>query len=238
MKASGRPSELGAIADVVVKRGKDGALVRVSDVGRVVDGEKEQRTLTQVNGVRSVTFNVQKQGGSNTVAVVDGVTAALAKVELPADIELTKLIDASDYIRINISHLWEHLLVGGIMAVLVIFLFMLDVRSTLISSLALPTSIIATFFVMWQLGFTLNIMSMLGITLAIGILIDDSVVVRENIFRHMEHGEAPVEAARKGTAEIALAVLATTLTIVAVFVPVAFTGGLVGKFFREFGLTV
>lgn len=238
VKASGRPEELDALAATVVKRGAGGALIRVRDVGRVIDGEKEQRTITQVNGVRSVTFNVQKQGGSNTVAVVDGVTAALAGVELPADIELTKLIDASDFIRINISHLWEHLLVGGLMAILVIYLFMLDVRSTLISSLALPTSIIATFFVMWQLDFTLNIMSMLGITLSIGILIDDSVVVRENIFRHMERGEHPVDAARNGTAEIALAVLATTLTIVAVFVPVAFTGGLVGKFFREFGLTV
>jgi len=238
LKASGRFTRVAEIRELELVRRADGGVVRLGDVAEVVDGVAEQRTITQVDGQPGVTFHVQKQGGSNTIAVTDLVEVALASLELPEGWEVTKLIDASEFIRINMAHLWEHLIVGGLMAVLVIFLFMLDWRSTVISSIALPTSIISTFFVMWQLGFSLNMMSMLGLTLAIGVLIDDSVVVRENIFRHMERGADPVKAAREGTREIAMAVLATTLTIVAVFVPVAFTGGLVGLFFREFGITV
>src|SRR5262249_36870784 len=127
---------------------------------------------------------------------------------------------------------------GGAMAILIILVFMLDLRSTIISAFALPTSVVATFFLMYALGFTLNMMTLLGLSLAIGLLIDDAVVVRENIFKHLERGEPPFEAALRGTEEIALSVLATTLTIVAVFVPVAFMSGLVGQFFRQFGLTV
>ena len=240
VKASGRFQRVQDVKDMVLLAQPDGTRVRVSDVARVVDGEKERRTATRVNGVEAVTFDVQKQGGANSVAVVDRVKAALKKLSgsLPEDVTVTAVLDTSKYIRTNIENLWSHLLTGGAMAVLVIFVFMLDWRSTLISSLALPTSVIATFFVMWQLGFTLNIMSMLALTLAIGILIDDSVVVRENIFRHMEQGKDAMTAAREGTREIAAAVLATTLTIVAVFMPVAFTGGMIGSFFRQFGITV
>src|SRR5262249_22037306 len=127
---------------------------------------------------------------------------------------------------------------GGAMAILIILVFMLDLRSTIISAFALPTSVVATFFLMYVLGFTLNMMTLLGLSLAIGLLIDDAVVVRENIFKHLERGEPPREAALRGTEEISLSVLATTLTIVAVFVPVAFMSGFVGQFFRQFGLTV
>ncbi len=238
VKTEGRPTSIEALRAMPLMPQPGGGAVRVGDIADVSMGTEDARTLARVNGVPALTFEVQKQGGSNTVEIVDLVVAELAKMKLPSDIQLEKIIDSSTYIRVNISHLWEHLLVGGLMAVLVIFLFMLDWRSTVISSLALPTSIITTFFFMWQLDFSLNIMSMLGLTLAIGILIDDSVVVRENIFRHMERGADPVTAAREGTKEIAMAVFATTLTIVAVFVPVAFTGGIVGGFFREFGITV
>jgi hydrophobe/amphiphile efflux-1 (HAE1) family protein len=240
LKAVGTFQKPQDIAQVVLVARPDGSQIRVGDVATVVDGVAEERSLTRVNGVDAVTFDVQKRGGTNTVAVVDQVESALDELrpQLPNGTAISRVVDTSGFIRNNMSDLKRALLLGGIFAVLVIFLFMLDWRSTLISALALPTSVIATFVVMYILGFTLNIMTMMGLSLAIGLLIDDSVVVRENIFRHMERGEDPVTAARRGTGEIALAVMATTMTIVAVFGPVAFTGGIIGKFFREFGITV
>lgn len=241
VKTSARPRSADELANTIITSVPGGGVIRLSDVAKVDLGHEELRTLSRINGVPSLTFDIQKQGGANTVEIskaVDLEIAKLAKAPGTSDIKIEKIIDAADFIQINVDHLWEHLIVGGLMAIFVIFLFMLDWRSTLISSVSLPISIITTFFFMWQLGFTLNIMSMLGLTLAVGILIDDSVVVRENIFRHLEMGKTPKEAAAEGTREIALAVLATTFTILAVFVPVAFTGGMIGKFFREFGLTV
>jgi len=241
VKTEARPRSADELAHTVLSALPNGGVLRLSDVAEVSLGLSELRTLSRINGVAAVTFDIRKAGGANTVEVsknVDLAIASLAKGPAAGDITIDKIIDAADFIKINVDHLWEHLIVGGLMAVLVIFLFMLDWRSTLISSVSLPVSIITTFFFMWQLGFTLNIMSMLGLTLAVGILIDDSVVVRENIFRHLEMGKSPRDAAAEGTREIALAVLATTFTILAVFVPVAFTGGMVGKMFREFGLTV
>ncbi|MEW5848018.1 MAG: efflux RND transporter permease subunit [Myxococcota bacterium] len=240
LKAVARFQSPREVEDVVLIAMPNGTQVRVRDVGTVIDGVKEARTLTRVNGNPSVTFQIQKQSGTNTVATADGVEAAMARLQktLPPDITITKVGDSSRFIRSNVKQLWDALIEGAIFAILVIFLFMLDWRSTFISALALPTSVVATFFVIWQLGFTLNIMSMLGLSLAIGLLIDDSVVVRENIFRHMERGADPLTAARRGTTEIALAVMATTFTVVAVFVPVAFTGGIIGRMFRQFGLTV
>lgn len=216
------------------------APVRLKDVAEVVDGNKEQRTRNRVNGKSSVSFEVVKASGTNTVAIADGVRLRLAKLEgrLPNDVTITEIMDSSVFIRENAHEVNIAILYGGAMAILVIFLFMLDWRSTLISALALPVSVVTTFFVMGLLGFTLNMMTLLGLSLAIGLLIDDAVVVRENIFRHMELGETPMVAASKGTKEIALAVMATTFTIVAVFVPVAFTSGMIGQFFRQFGLTV
>jgi hydrophobe/amphiphile efflux-1 (HAE1) family protein len=240
LQAEGRFHSPEEVGEVVLAAQPDGTQVRVRDVGRVVDGVSEARSLTRVDGVPSVTLEVQKQAGTNTVEVVDSVDAAVAKLgaRLPPDVRIVKVIDAARFIRNNIVQLREALILGAVFAVAVIFLFMLDWRSTFISAIALPTSVVFTFFVMWQLGFTLNILSMLGLQLSVGLLIDDSVVVRENIFRHMERGEDPVTAARMGTREIALAVMATTFTVVAVFGPVAFTGGLVGRMFKQFGLTV
>jgi HAE1 family hydrophobic/amphiphilic exporter-1 len=240
LKAAGRFTSPRDVENVVLTSRPDGTQIRVRDVGTVVDGNTEMRTLTRVNGERAVLFDVMKQAGANTVAVSDAVMARLDEMTrtFDADVRVTLVTQQARFIKNNIEKLRHHLVVGGLLAVLVIFLFMLDVRSTLISAVALPTSVIATFFAMWQMGFSFNILSMLALTLAIGLLIDDSVVVRENIFRHLEAGENPIEAARKGTREIALAVLATTLTICAVFIPVAFMQGLIGRFFKEFGLTL
>lgn len=240
VKAVGSFSQARDVEAVVLAAMPDGQQIRVRDVAKVIDDVKEQRTRTRVNGDDCIIIEIQKQSNTNTVAVVDATQKALdgMKQHLPRNTTITKIMDASSFIRNNMHELYEALILGGLLAVLVIYLFMLDWRSTLISAFALPTSVITTFFVLWQLGFTLNVMTMLGLTLAIGLLIDDSVVVRENIYRHLERGADPVTAAKRGTAEIALAVMATTFTIVAVFAPVAFTEGIVGRMFRQFGLTI
>ena len=240
VKADGRFRSVEEIRDVVVAALPSGAQVRLADVATVADTYKDVRTLTRLNGVDAVTLEVQKQGGTNTVAIADKVIAVVAGLgeTLPKDFHLVKVIDSSPFIRRNIEGVTRDLLFGGLMAVLVVFLFMLDWRSTLITSLSLPTSVITTFLMMKWMGFTFNLLSLLGLSLSIGLLIDDAVVVRENIFRHMHMGKDPITAAREGTAEIGLAVMATTFTIVAVFVPVGFMGGIVGRMFRQFGLTV
>ena len=241
VKTEARPRSAEELGATVLSALPGGGVLRLRDVATVTLGLEELRTLSRINGSPALTFDIQKAGGANTVEVSKNVDLEVAKLAAAADakdIKVEKIIDSADFIKINVGHLWEHLIVGGLMAIFVIFLFMLDWRSTLISSVSLPVSIITTFIFMSMLGFTLNIMSMLGLTLAVGILIDDSVVVRENIFRHLEMGKDPKTAASEGTKEIALAVLATTFTILAVFIPVGFMGGMVGKFFREFGLTV
>lgn len=240
VRAVGELAGVAAIRDLVVTTARDGSAVRLSDVAKVEDGFEEKRTRVRSNGEEAVSFAVVKQSGRNTVAVADLVKARLTKLEaaLPAGMKTELIIDQSKYIRENAHEVEISIVFGGAMAILIILIFMLDLRSTIISAFALPTSVIATFFLMYALGFTLNMMTLLGLSLAIGLLIDDAVVVRENIFKHLERGEPPREAALKGTEEIALSVLATTLTIVAVFVPIAFMSGIVGQFFRQFGLTV
>ncbi|MEO6418907.1 MAG: efflux RND transporter permease subunit [Polyangiaceae bacterium] len=228
------------IRELIVATGPDGSSVRLSDIAEVEDGFEEMRTKIRANGESAVSFEVVKQSGQNTVAICDLVKAKLAKMEkaFPPGVRTNLIIDQSRFIRVNTHEVEVSIFFGGAMAVLVILLFMLDIRSTLISSVALPTSVIATFFVMYLLHFSLNMMTLLGLSLAIGLLIDDAVVVRENISKHLERGEDPRTAALEGTKEISLSVLATTLTVVAVFVPVAFMDGIVGQFFRQFGLTI
>lgn len=218
----------------------NGQIVRVEDVGEVVDGSQERRTYVRVNGQEAVSLDIVKQAGANTVAVADNLYEAIerARAKVPPGMSLGVIVDSSVFIRENANHVLQELILGGLAAIAVIFLFMLDWRSTLISALALPTSIVATFFAIWMLGYTLNTMTLLGLSLSIGFLIDDAIVVRENIYRHLEMGEPPMEAASKGTKEIALAVLATTASILAVFIPVAFTEGLIGRLFRQFAITV
>jgi HAE1 family hydrophobic/amphiphilic exporter-1 len=228
------------IRQVIVATAADGSVVRLKDVAEVVDGFAEQRTLVRVNSTEAVTFEVRKQSGTNTVEVAHGVKAKLAELakSFPKGTTAAALIDTSHFIELELESVEHHIVIGALMAVLVILVFMMDLRSTLISAVALPTSVIGTFFVMYVLGFTLNMMTLLALSLAIGLLIDDAVVVRENIFKHIERGKPPMQAALDGTKEVALSVFATTLTIIAVFLPVAFVEGMVGQFFRQFGITI
>jgi len=238
LRTKGEFTSIDEIGNVIL-RSTAGSTVRLRDVARVVDGYEDRTTTTRLNGVDAVSFGVRKQAGGNTVAITDRINAVLAK-NAGAFPELTikPIHEDARFIRSNLEDVRLNIIFGGIMAVLVVFVFMRDWRSTLITALALPTSVIATFFFMWAAGFTLNMMTLMAISLVIGILIDDAVVVRENIYRHMEQGDDPMTAARKGTAEIGLAVMATTFTILAVFLPVGFMTGLVGQFFKSFALTV
>lgn len=217
---------------------RHGTLIKLRDIGYAEDGLEDERSLTRFNGKTAVGLSVKRQSGENTVAVAERVKAAIAAVKPPQGVKLDVTFDQSKFIRRSIEDVQVSLWLGAVLAVLIIFVFLRSVRSTLISAVALPTSVIATFAFIQYFGFTLNVMTMLGLSLSIGILIDDSIVVLENIYRRMEEGEEPVQASREGASEIGLAVMATTLSIVAVFVPVAFMKGIVGKFFFEFGITV
>ncbi len=217
-----------------------GKSVYLSDVADVIDGVEEQTSLTRLNGKTAVGLNIIKQSGSNTVQVAKEVNRQLDKIrkEIPEGVSINVAKDNSIFIRDSINDVLFDIFYGGLLAVLVIYLFLANFRATIISALALPTSIIASFIIMYALGFTLNMMSLLALSLAVGLLIDDAIVVIENIYRHMAQGETPIEAAKSASEEIGLAVMATTFTIVAVFVPVAFMPGIVGRFFYQFGITI
>jgi len=218
---------------------REGSVVTFSDIGRVVDTYEEPRSLARLNGRSSVSLSIVKQSGTNTVQVVDDVIARLEyiKTTLPPDLQIDTIRDQSRFIRKSFSEIQHHLILGGIFASIVVFFFIRNVRSTVIAALAIPASIIGTFTVMKAFGFTLNNMTMLALSLATGIVIDDAIVVLENIFRHVEeHGTPPKEAASKATDEIGLAVMATTLSLVVIFLPVAFMTGQVGRYFFSFGI--
>jgi hydrophobic/amphiphilic exporter-1 (mainly G- bacteria), HAE1 family len=213
----------------------------VKDIGEVEDGGEEPRSAAILNGDPSIVLAVRKQSGSNTVQVVDDVKARLEdmKKTLPAGATLEVVRDDSGVIRTSIAGVKEHLVLGAILAAFVVFLFLGNVRSTIIAALAIPTSIIGTFAAMWGMGFTLNTITLLALALAVGIVIDDAIVVLENVFRFVdEKGYPPRKAAVAATKEIGLAVLATTLSLIAVFLPVAFLGGIPGRFLKSFGMTM
>jgi HAE1 family hydrophobic/amphiphilic exporter-1 len=219
---------------------KDGSAVTFGDVGRAVDTIEEVRSLARLNGRPAIAVDVVKQSGTNTVAVVDRVLARLETIQaiLPPDVVMEPIRDQSRFIRRSFDDIKLHLIFGGLLASVVVYLFIRNVRATIIAALAIPASIIGTFTVMKALGFTLDNMTMLALSLATGIVIDDAIVVLENIFRFVEEkGMTPREAASKATDEIGLAVLATTLSLVVIFVPVAFMTGQVGRYFYSFGLT-
>ncbi len=227
--------------DAIVVATRSGAQITLAQVGRAEDGAEEAETAGNVDGKSAVILAVQRQSGTNTVAVVDEVTQRLnaMRSRLPAGYKLEIVRDQSDFIKDSVKTVQEHLIVGAILAALVVLLFLRNWRSTLIAAIAIPASIISTFALMYAMGFTLNLLTLLALTLAVGIVIDDAIVVLENIYRHMEEkGLSPFEAAIEGTREIGLAVLATTLSLVAVFLPVAFMGGIVGRFMYSFGLTM
>ena len=217
-----------------------GAPVRIGDIARVEDGEEEKRSYSSVNGQAAIGLLVRKQSGANTVQVAENVREALEKLktQIPAGVRVSVPTDNSTFISNTIHDVQFDLLYGAILAILIIFFFLHDWRATLISALALPISVVATFAFILAMGFTFNMLTMLALSLSIGILIDDAIVVIENIHRHLMMGKKPMAAASEATAEIGLAVIATTASIVAVFVPVATMRGIIGRFFMQFGLTV
>ncbi len=217
-----------------------GTPVRLGDVAQVLDGPAEARSQATLDGRGAIGLIVQKQSGANTVQVAEAVKQSLGRLQglLPEGSKVELVVDGAKFIRSSIAAVQEDMILGGVLAVLVVLLFLRNWRSTIVSAVALPTSIIGTFAVMQALGFTFNIVTMLALTLSIGLLIDDAIVVIENIVRHLERGQRPQQAAEEGTGEIALAVLAVTLAVVAVFVPVAFMDGIMGRFFYQFGVTV
>lgn len=239
VRTIGKYKNVTDIENVIVAN-KEGLLIRLSDVAAVADTWAEERMLARANGQPSVLIAVQKQSGTNTVAIADKVKTTMSNVQalLPPDVKVAITRDSSQYIRSSVNDVMESMIFGGLLAVAITFLFLQNARATVIGAIAIPTSVVATFFLLKMMNFTLNNMSLMGLSLAVGILIDDAIVVIENIYRHMELGKTPMEAARDGTSEISLAVMATTLSILAVFVPVGSMNGIVGQFFKQFGLTV
>ena len=243
VRVTGKIRDPMAFRDVVVTV-RNGTPIRIRDVANVVDGFADRRSASFINDgetlVPSVSLEVLKITGSNTVAVSDGVKQVVEELQksLPADIQLTLIRDDSIKIRESLADVELSIILGAVLTIAIIYLFLNSWRSTVITGLTLPVSIISAFFVMWVFNFTLNTMTLLALSLAIGLLIDDAIVVRENILRHLEMGKDHYRAAKEGTDEIGLAVLSTTLAVVAVFVPVAFMGGQIGMIFFQFGVTV
>ncbi len=226
-------------SNIIVKN-QNGYPIKVSDVGRVENTGADPTSSVSLNGSPSVSLAIIKQSGANTVAVIQGVKAKLAQLQqtLPKDLQIGVVRDQSEFIETSLHAIEEHLILGGIFAAIIVFIFLWNFRSTLIAALAIPTSIISAFALIAALGYTLNQMTMLALTLMVGIVIDDAIVVLENIYRFVEEkGMSPFQAAIEGTREIGLAVLATTLSLLAVFIPVGFLTGIVGRFMSSFGLT-
>ena len=239
IRLTGQFNTLEEIADLRIRR-LDGSVIRLRDVASVRDLTKDPTQYARLNGRDSVGITVQKQAAANTVAVSDGIRKAIAELQrtLPRDITFGIAQDQSKMIRASIADVQGNLILGSILATLVIFLFLHNVQSTIIIALSLPTAIVATYFPMLFAGFTINIMSLLALAIAIGLMTDNAIVVNENITRHLEIEPSPQEAASRGAQEIELAVLAGNLANMAIFIPIAFTRGIVGQFFRQFGLTV
>ncbi|MFO0694093.1 MAG: efflux RND transporter permease subunit [Polyangiales bacterium] len=226
------------LLDLVVAE-YQGAPVRLRDIATVTDSEEEPRSLARLNGRNAVSLVVQKQSGTNTVRVVDTLRARIAELEesLPDDVHITVVRDTSRFIRRSIHEVEVHLVLGGLLASLAVLLFMGSLRSTFIAAIAIPSSIVTTFAILRALDYTLNNFTLLALTLAVGVVIDDAIVVLENVFRHVEKGQDPFQAAIDGTKEITLAVFATTLSLIVIFLPTAFMEGMVGRFWRSFGVT-
>jgi hydrophobic/amphiphilic exporter-1 (mainly G- bacteria), HAE1 family len=239
LRISGKPTVVEQFKTMVIGE-RGGRPIPLSEVAEVRDGVEETRSLALVNGVPAIGIDVQKQSGANTVNLVDTVKKEIIKLqtELPSGTIIDVVTDGSVFIRDSVKDVEDTLFLGGFLTILIVFCFLNSWRSTIITGLTLPISVISSFIIMNFLGMTLNIMTLMALSLAIGLLIDDAIVVRENIVRHLELGQDHFTAAREATSEIGLAVMATTFSIVAVFVPVAFMKGIVGRFFFQFGMTV
>jgi len=240
VRTLGRVSEVDQFNRIIIKN-VNGAPIRVSDVGYAEDGMAEKRTFAYYKDTPAVILEVRRQAGTNTVKVVEGIQARLQSLqgELPAGVKLDVVKESARFIKASVEALEEHLLLGSLLASLIVWLFIRDMRTVVISAIAIPTSIITTFTLMRAMDFTLNSMTLLGLTLAVGIVIDDAIIVLENIYRHIEEKNLPpMEAAVRATKEIALAVMATTLSLVIIFVPIAFMTGYAKRYLNQFGWTM
>lgn len=252
LRMMGRMRSPADFADLIITT-RNGQPIQIRDIGRVEESNEESRGLSRLwsredtstpeaePGNSAVSLIVQKQSGTNTVQIVARVKKRLAELQpqLPGDIKIEVIRDQSRFIENSMHEVQVHLLLAAVLVSLTILLFMRDWRTTIIATLSIPTSMVATFAFMHAMGFTINNITMLGLILAVGIVVDDAVVVHENIFRHMEeHGLSAWEAARSATSEIALAVIATTMSLLVIFLPVVFMGGIVGRFFSSFGYVV
>ncbi len=226
-------------AKIIVAR-KAGAAITVGQLARISDGAQEAENLALYNGNRTLLLSVQKSQDENTIDVVDGLKKTIAEMEklLPPGVKLQEIQDNSRSIRVSVDNVRRTLIEGALLTILIVFLFLNSWRSTIITGLTLPIALIGTFLFMNMFGFTINMITLMALSLCVGLLIDDAIVVRENIVRHIQMGKTPYQASLDGTQEIGLAVLATTFSIVAVFLPIGFMGGIIGKFFHEFGITI
>ncbi|MEK9952756.1 MAG: efflux RND transporter permease subunit, partial [Curvibacter sp.] len=231
-----RPEDFNRI--IVARKGS--TPIRLAQVAKVQDGPQEVETLALYNGTRTLLLSVQKAQDENTIAVIDGLmrTVAEMQAQLPPGVRLEPIQDGSRPIRVAVQNVRQTLIEGAVLTVLIVFLFLNSWRSTVITGLTLPIALIGTFLFMHGFGFTINMITLMALSLCVGLLIDDAIVVRENIVRHVQMGKDPYQASLDGTQEIGLAVLATTFSIVAVFLPIGFMGGIIGKFFHEFGITI
>ena len=239
LRVEGRVRDPRQFEQLVVAR-RNGLALTLGDLGTLVERERESDSLARINGQRAVNFNVFKQQDANIVATGEAVKKAAEEIRrnLPPDVELRQIYASSDWVKGSLDGLVRTLIEGALLTVAIVFLFLHSWRSTIITGLTLPIAVISSFIAIYAFGYTLNFMTMMALSLCIGLLIDDAIVVRENIVRHVGMGKDHHTAAREGTDEIGLAVMATTFAICAVFVPVAFMGGIVGKFFNPFGVTV
>jgi HAE1 family hydrophobic/amphiphilic exporter-1 len=239
VRTTGRVTDPAQFNQITVAT-RNGYVVKTADIGRAEDSYEEPRSAARLDGVPAVTLVVAKQSGENTVATADEVRQRLKEISatLPKDVHAQVISDQSVFIKAAVDSIKRHLIEGSFFASIVIFLFLANIRTTLIAAVAIPTSIISAFGLMAAMGFTLNQITMLALTLMVGIVIDDAIIVLENIYRFIEEKKmAPFEAAIQGTKEIGLAVMATTLSLLAVFLPVGFMGGIVGRFMSSFGFT-
>jgi len=239
VRVEGKIKDPAQFARIVVAQ-QGGANVFLSQVADVIDGAKEEESISRINGRPSITLDIQKSQDANIVDTGRGITAAIEglKKRLPPDVELRVANSTADAVERSVNRVKSTIVEGGLLTVLIVFLFLHSWRSTIITGLTLPIAVIATFIALYALGFTLNFLTLMALSLCIGLLIDDAIVVRENIVRHLGMGKNHHVAAREGTDEIGLAVMATTFAIVAVFVPIAFMSGLIGRYFFQFGVTV
>ncbi len=239
VRTTGKVTDASQFNQITVAN-QGGYVIKVKDIGYAEDSSEEPRTAARLDGLPAVTLTIAKQSGANTVETADAIKQRLAELTpaLPRDVHWQIISDQSVFTKAALGAIKEHLLEGSLLAAVVIFFFLANLRTTLISAIAIPTSIISTFALIAAMGFTLNMITMLALTLMVGVVIDDAIIVLENIYRHMEEkGKTPYQAAMDGTKEIGLAVLATTMSLLAVFLPVGFMGGIVGRFMSSFGFT-